>query len=75
MKPDKFSEIIKNKQTFTAAKNLTASKDEEKFKTKLIKFETKSTVVDEMAKSRIMDAGLHGRLTSPKNAPKRAAVI
>lgn len=37
MKPDKFSEIIKNKQTFTAAKSLTASKDEEKFKTKLIK--------------------------------------
>ena len=37
MKPDKFSEIIKNKQTFNAAKNLTASKDEEKFKTKLIK--------------------------------------
>lgn len=37
MKQDKFSEIIKNKQTFTAAKNLSMGKDEEKFKTKLIK--------------------------------------
>ena len=37
MKQDKFSEIIKNKQTFTAAKNLSMGKNEEKFKTKLIK--------------------------------------
>ena len=37
MKQDKFSEIIKNKQTFAAAKNLSMGKDEEKFKTKLIK--------------------------------------
>lgn len=44
-------------------------------RTKFIKFAMKSTVVVEIAKSRMMDPGLQGRATRPKNAPNRVAVI
>jgi hypothetical protein len=44
-------------------------------RTKLTKFAMKSAVVVDIAKSRMIEPGLQGRATSPKNAPNRIAVI